>query len=247
MSALIRSFVATLSVFLFAAPLAPPARAADDAGSINAGDYKETIKVACVGDSITFGAGVKDREHNSYPAQLGRMLGDKWEVRNFGVSGATLLKKGDKPYDKQKAYTEALAFKPDVVIIKLGTNDSKPQNWAKKADFAGDYKDLIGAFRKVNPAVRVYACLPVPAFPGNFGIRDEVIKNEAMPIIRDVAKETKATVIDLYTALADHKDLFPDKVHPTAEGATLMARTIYQALTGKEAPATQPGGKAAGK
>ena len=206
-------------------------------GPVNPADYKEKIRVACVGDSITFGSGVKDRETNNYPAQLGRMLGDKWEVRNFGVSGATMLKKGDKPYDKQKAYTQALEWKPDVVVIKLGTNDSKPQNWKHKADFAGDARALAVAFRQVNPAARVFLCLPVPAYPGNFGIRDEVIRGEAVAVLREVAKETNATVVDLYGALSGKPEMFPDKVHPNAEGATVIAKTVHQALAGKEAPA----------
>src|SRR3954451_2825248 len=79
------------------------------------------IKVACVGDSITYGSGLKDRAKESYPVVLQGLLGDKYEVRNFGVSGATLLKKGDKPYDKEKAYPQALDFRPDIVVIKLGT------------------------------------------------------------------------------------------------------------------------------
>src|SRR4051812_7771397 len=86
------------------------------------------IKVACVGDSITFGAGIKDRDKNSYPAQLQGLLGSGYEVKNFGVSGATLLKEGDKPYWKEKAFEAAKKFEPNIVIIKLGTNDSKPQN-----------------------------------------------------------------------------------------------------------------------
>jgi acyl-CoA thioesterase-1 len=213
------------------------ARAADRGpatGPVNPADYKDKIRVACVGDSITFGSGVKDREVNNYPAQLGRMLGEKWEVRNFGVSGATMLRKGDKPYDKQKAYNDALAWKPDVVVIKLGTNDSKPQNWKHKQDFAGDARAMALAFRQVNPAVRVFLCLPVPAYPGNFGIRDEVIRDEAVPVLREVAKETNATVVDLYEALSGKKEMFPDKVHPNAEGATVIAKTVYKALTGKE-------------
>src|SRR5208282_1861310 len=82
-------------------------------------DYKETIRLACVGDSITYGAGVKHRDHNSYPVQLGKLLGDKWEVKNFGHSGATMVKKGDLPYDKTNEYKHALEFKPDVVVIFL--------------------------------------------------------------------------------------------------------------------------------
>lgn len=91
--------------------------------------------VACVGDSITYGAGIPNRQHNSYPAQLGRMLQEfdsRWECRNYGVSGATLLRNGDLPYVQQSAYQQARAAAPDVVIIKLGTNDSKPVNWATR-------------------------------------------------------------------------------------------------------------------
>ncbi|MGE5611622.1 MAG: GDSL-type esterase/lipase family protein [Bacillota bacterium] len=205
-------------------------------GPINVGTYKEPIRVACVGDSITFGAGVEDRERNHYPAQLGRMLGPKWEVRNYGVSGTTLLKKGDMPYWKRSEYQQALDWKPDVVIIKLGTNDTKPQNWKYKDEYVADYEDLIGQFRKVNPAVRVYACLPVPAFPGNWGIREAVIKGEVIPRVRQVAKESHVQLIDLYAALEGKKELVPDTVHPNAKGAGVMARTIYKVLTGKEAP-----------
>lgn len=62
----------------------------------------EKTRVACVGDSITYGAGIADRDRDSYPAQLASMLGDKWVVKNFGHSGATLLKNGDLPYVKTK-------------------------------------------------------------------------------------------------------------------------------------------------
>lgn len=210
---------------------------------VNAEDYKETIRVACVGDSITFGAGVKDRDHNSYPVQLGKLLGDKWEVKNFGHSGATMVKKGDLPYDKTKEYKGALDFKPNVVVIFLGTNDSKPQNWKYKDEYAGDYKELIADFGKVNPKVRVYCCLPVPAFPpGAYKIRGEVIRDEAIPLIKGVAAETQSTLIDLYTALSDKEAMFPDKVHPNADGAEVMAQTVYHSLTGKEAPVAEPAG-----
>ena len=109
-------------------------------------NYDETIRVACIGDSITYGAGIKDREHNHYPAQLGRLLGPRWDCRNFGVSGDTLLRRGDMPYWDESAYREALGFDPHVVIIKLGTNDSKPQNWKYADAFEQDYKDLIRSF-----------------------------------------------------------------------------------------------------
>lgn len=207
------------------------------AAPIKATDYKDTIRLACVGDSITFGAGIEDRDHNSYPAQLGKMLGAQWDVRNFGVNGATLLKQGDNPYYKTEAYKQALDFKPDVIVIKLGTNDSKPQNWQHKADFAADYKDMIAAFKQVDPQVKVYTCYPVPAFPGQWGISDTIIKNEVVPIVNQIAQDTGSTVIDLYTALSGKKDLFPDTVHPNRAGAGLIAAAVYRSLTGKDAPA----------
>ena len=93
-------------------------------------------KLACVGDSITHGSGTKIPARESYPAQLAGLLGPGWDVRNFGVSGATLLDKGDRPYTRQRLYKAALDFKADVVVILLGTNDSKPQNWKFKEEFA---------------------------------------------------------------------------------------------------------------
>jgi acyl-CoA thioesterase I len=197
------------------------------------------LRIAAVGDSITFGSGVEQREINNYPAQLGRMLGEGHEVRNFGVSGATLLRQGDKPYTRQTACKDALAFRPDIVIIKLGTNDTKPQNWKHSEHYAADYLDLIADFRSANPDVKVYTVLPVPAFPGNWGIRDEVVRDEVIPLVKKVAAESKAMVIDLYTPLKDRKEFFPDTVHPNQAGATAMTRIIYTALTGRQAPAPQ--------
>jgi len=186
----------------------------------------ELTRVACVGDSITFGAGIRDRARNSYPVQLGRLLGAKWEVRNFGVSAATLLKKGDKPYWRLRAFKAATDYKPHVVVIKLGTNDTKPNNWRHKGEFAADCKAMIGAFAKLPSRPKIYVCLPVPAYPERWGIRDSVIKGEVIPILKQVAKETGAGVIDLYTPLSNKPKLFPDKIHPNAEGAGVMAKVI---------------------
>lgn len=97
---------------------------------ISAADRK--LKVACVGNSITFGAGIANRDLNSYPAQLQYFLGDEYEIKNFGVSRTTALSKGDHPYIKTSAFKESQAYLPDIVLIKLGTNDTKPQNWKYK-------------------------------------------------------------------------------------------------------------------
>ena len=190
----------------------------------------EPFRIACVGDSITFGAAIKNRQVNCYPAQLGRMLGERVTVRNFGVNGATLLKKGDKPYWQQGAYKNALKFEPNLVIIKLGTNDSKPQNWKHKADYVGDYVALIKSFQELDNKPEVWICYPVPAYPGRWGITDKVMKEEVVPLIDKVSKQAKVKIIDLYVALSDKKAMFPDRVHPNAKGAEVMVKTIKEAI-----------------
>ena len=198
-------------------------------------------RVACVGDSITFGAGIKDRARNSYPAQLQQMLGDRYDVRNFGVSGRTMLKHGDFPYWKEKAFQEAKDFGPNIVIIKLGTNDTKPQNWKFKDEFEADAKALVREFQGLPSKPKVYVCRPVPVVPpGAFNISAEVLDNGVIPALDQAAKETGAEVIDLHATLAGHADLLPDKVHPNAEGAKLMAQAIAKELTAKEPAAAKP-------
>jgi acyl-CoA thioesterase-1 len=186
------------------------------------------IKIACVGDSITQGVGAKPER--SYPAQLAALLGEGFTVKNFGRSGATLLQSGDKPYDKQPQYLAMLEMKADAYVIKLGTNDSKPHNWAHKADFKPSAFALIDAIRAANPKAVIFLCLPVPAFPANFGITDEVIRTGVIPLVKEVASEKKTKLIDLYAVLHGKPELVPDKVHPNAEGYELLSAAVHKAL-----------------
>lgn len=73
---------------------------------------KRIVKVACVGNSITYGAGISNRDKNSYPAQLQYYLGDGYEVHNFGSNGATAQSDGDYPYIRTAVYNESKAFFP---------------------------------------------------------------------------------------------------------------------------------------
>jgi len=202
---------------------------------IRESDYAEPIRLACIGDSITFGYAIQDRETNSYPAQLGIMLGSRWDVRNFGVSGATLMKNGDRPYWNQDAYKKALEFNPDVVVIKLGTNDSKPTNWKYEDEFVDDYIDLIEQFQALDARPKIWICYPVPAYSDRWSISNEVITEEIIPLIDEIADKTGVPIIDLYSALRDKAEVFPDQIHPNAEGAKLMAEAICHALTGRVA------------
>jgi lysophospholipase L1-like esterase/pimeloyl-ACP methyl ester carboxylesterase len=193
------------------------------------------VRVACVGDSITAGSGTALPDWDAYPSQLQRLLGDGYVVGNFGLSGSTLLNAGDKPYQQQPQFKKALSFKPDVVVIQLGTNDTKPQNWVHKERFAADYADLVRQFQALPSKPRIFVNLPpYVAGKGNFGINEPVLL-EALPLIQAVAKDTQASVIDVHAAFLNRDDLLPDRVHPNTAGATLLAKTVYTALTGKPA------------
>lgn len=186
-------------------------------------------KVACVGNSITQGPG---RDHpDSYPLQMQAMLGEEYLVKNFGVSGRTLLKKGDFPYWNEPQFEDVKQFSPDILIIKLGTNDTKPQNWEHKAEFRQDFIDMIKAFQANMPeSGQVYVCLPAPIAENNFGIRENIAVQEMRPILYEVAKETGSKIIDLYTPLADKRELLPDGVHPNKEGLGIMASEVAKAI-----------------
>jgi lysophospholipase L1-like esterase len=198
----------------------------------SAADDAALIKVACVGDSITQGAGTKGKGM-AYPDQLQALLGDKYKVGNFGVSGRTLLKKGDFPYWKEKRYQEALGFAPNVVVIMLGTNDTKPQNWKHEAEFDADYKELVKSFQKLSTKPKVFVCRPVPVpGTGNYGINEANVQKE-IPRIDALAKELGAEVIDMHAALEAHPEMLPDRVHPNNEGAAEMAKAAAKAIKGK--------------
>lgn len=187
------------------------------------------IKIACVGNSITQGPGRENPD--SYPLQLQEILGETYDVKNFGVSGRTLLKKGDYPYWNEPQFEEVKQFKPDILIIKLGTNDSKSQNWKFKDEFISDYLDLIKTFKKSMPKnSKVFICIPVPVFKTNFGITEDILVKEMRPMLLQIAKMSKSQVINLYDPLLTYSDLFPDGIHPNTQGLAIMATEVSKAI-----------------
>lgn len=190
----------------------------------------DAIKVACIGNSITDGFGIDMRTAYGYPAQLQQLLGKDYWVKNFGVSSRTMLNKGDYPYMNEMAWKDALAFKPDIVIIKLGTNDSKPENWQYGAEFKQDLQQMITTLRKNNNP-KIFLCTPIPAFKPTWNISDSVIVNNIIPIQQEVAKKNKLQVIDLHTLFANDGDkMVEDGIHPDNKGARKMAEIIADAI-----------------
>lgn len=193
------------------------------------------IKVACVGNSVTYGATISDREKNCYPAQLARMLGEDYEVGNFGKSGATLLNKGHRPYMQQPEFKDALRFAPDWVVIHLGLNDTDPRNWPNyRDDFIPDYLALIDSFRVARPGCKIWICRLTPIFHWHprfkSGTRDWYW--QIQQTIEKIAEVGHTGLIDLQEGLYCRPDLMPDALHPNAEGAKILAQTVFSGITG---------------
>lgn len=191
------------------------------------------IKVACVGNSITYGAGVENREVNSYPAVLQVKLGDGYVVGNFGLSGATLLNKGHNPYTKTKQYADALAMNPDIVVIHLGINDTDPRNYPHfQEEFQSDYISLIESFRKVNPNVRVIIArmTPISSSHKRFKAGTRDWHSDIQREIERIAEVAKVELIDFHELLYTKQHLIPDGVHPNVEGAKLLADRVFKAI-----------------
>lgn len=196
---------------------------------------RKPVKVACVGNSITYGSGIADREKDSYPVKLQQMLGDKYLVDNFGKPGATLLNKGHRPYMQQKEFKDALAFAGDIVVIHLGINDTDPRNWPNYRDyFIRDYRALIDSFRVVNPQCRILIARLTPIADRHprfeSGTRDW--HGEIQLAIENIAKYANVQLIDFHEPLYPYPYLLPDAVHPNVEGAAILAKTVYEGITG---------------
>ncbi|MBO5866088.1 MAG: sialate O-acetylesterase [Bacteroidaceae bacterium] len=195
---------------------------------------QEKIKVACIGNSVTYGYGHKAPDETSYPTQLQHLLGEEYEVRNFGHSGATLLSKGHRPYINLPEYKAALEFTPDIAVIHLGLNDTDPRNWPNYRDeFYGDYTNIIKALRDTNPQIQVYVCRMTPIFHWHrrfkSGTRDWYW--QIQDVIEDVAKYGNFELIDLSRHLYHSPNLMPDALHPNEQGANIIAKQVYSAIT----------------
>ena len=188
------------------------------------------IRVACVGDSITEGYGIVPESRDSYPSLLKSLLGDSFSVLNAGRSGATLQKAGNRPYWETNEFANVFEFQPNTIIIKLGTNDTKPINWKNTDIFANDYQALIDTFLTITPTPEIILCTPSPVFESNWGINDSTLKKGIIPVINKIAISNELPLVDFYQNLINQQDKFPDHIHPNADGARVIATTIAKEL-----------------
>lgn len=202
----------------------------------------EQVKVACVGDSVTYGFGITNRAKYNYPKVLGDQLGEKYCVANFGVSGNTVQDTGDQPYTASKYYQQSLEYNPDIVVFMLGSNDSKAQNWTDEVTWRSAYEKLVEKYQSLDSKPTVYLCTLATAYYKNdkitsgdmsYGIKYENIQ-KMNKIIKSVAEDKGLTLIDVNTATSGHREWFVgDGVHPSKVGASKIKDAVYSKLTGE--------------
>ncbi|GAT71757.1 GDSL-type esterase/lipase family protein [Microbacterium hydrocarbonoxydans] len=188
------------------------------------------ITVAAIGDSNTYGAGVllKGRRRWSYPAQLARLLGDSYQVLNYGLNRRTLQRDGDWPYAANRFAEASLRARADIVLIMLGTNDARGGNWNADA-YESELADLAIRYRAGGRSA-VYLLTPPVAFPNRRGVSERIVAEEVAPIVRRVAARLGLPLIDVFAVTEQGVTAHPDGIHLDAEASRLVAEAVAAAI-----------------
>lgn len=210
--------------------------------SADASANKPTVKVACVGDSITFGTNSRDPARDSYPRYLQELLGSAYSVEKYGAPSHSLIETDTPSFLLHSYFSESVSAKPDVVIVMLGTNDCRTQKWedsaykdwtdpARSQSFLDSGEKLISAYRAANPQVQIFLATP-PVVPQDAWLGTdwtERIIRYGKPLIERLAKEQGCTLIDVFAFSEQHPELFAggDGLHPQNEQYAILAEGIY--------------------
>lgn len=198
------------------------------------------IRVACVGDSVTYGHGVSGWPDHHYPAVLSRLLGGEYFVQNFGYSGRAVQPDSDQPYTATSRYRKSLDFRCDVLVFMMGSNDSKPENWTDAQRFEGEFRALLDSYLSPDGGPELILCTPPTAFFAgehgagltSFDIQPGVVDGIA-DIVRAVAGDYDCRLVDVHALTRDHPEWFSkDGVHPNQDGAQAIAQAVFDAIRG---------------
>lgn len=186
-------------------------------------DQRQIKRLVFVGDSITCGIGVKNRDSDRYPALTVKLLQKKFpkitEI-NLGQSGYAL------GMQSATYANELLAKNPDAVVIQWGVNDQ--YSGFSVAQFAARYEQLVQTLRNAKPDMPIVLTTLVADYrwPDNF----DLWIGEANVAIQEIAARYKCHVAYVHRAINHDKELQPDGIHPNNAGAEIMAKAIFAAF-----------------
>ena len=208
----------------------------------------DVIRVACVGDSLTFGSGNGSYNGNdTTPGFLQKMLGDGYDVRNFGLGGRTAIlgsnscimySDGSNSLPSAE-YEMAKKYQADIIYIMLGTNDSQTTAgyWGTNEEsgaqlFKEGYQQVIDGLLENNPDATVYLLIP-PTYrhTGLPQLTEEMIATRARVYVPIIAEDNGFEVIDAneVTKDLDTSHLF-DYIHFDPYGYSLIAGAVYDQI-----------------
>lgn len=200
------------------------------------------IKVACIGDSITYGHGISNWPKNNYPALLQGLLGENYHVQSFGVSGRAVQDNSDQPYRALPHYQESLAYDADIIVFMMGSNDTKPENWFGEEAFKTALVDLLDDYTANGRNPKFYICTTPACFFMEDSV-DELTSHDLRPayadiiagIVQNVADEMGYPVIDIHALTKENPQWFEkDGVHPNNDGAAAIAKIVYETIIKEE-------------
>lgn len=191
-------------------------------------------RVACVGDSITYGHGTTRWPDRTYPMHLSRMLGKGYHVNNFGFNGRTVNPDCADAYAATKLFTQSTQYRADILVFMMGTNDTKPRNWRGAEAFHRDLLQMLDCY----PEAKCILCTPAAAFYkegaayplAEYEIQPELVDTIA-EIVRQVAAERSCELLDIHSLTKENPQWYiKDRIHPNDQGAESIARAVAESI-----------------
>jgi len=187
------------------------------------------VNIACIGNGVTYGIDVENREKNNFPQQLQYLLGANYKVTNFGAVNAPVLSNGVNGYNKTAAFKKSQTGHPNIVFVELGLDEIKTTDTAILSNFTITLEGIIQSYANLSSRPRIVLLLPLPIFLNDSSLlNNSVIKNKIIPKIQKIAFEKNLELLDLFSMFIDKQDLFLDKIHPSSLGGTLISKRLYE-------------------
>ncbi len=183
--------------------------------------------IITLGDSLTAGYGVKEKE--AYPARLERKLheaGYRWRVINAGISGET-------SGETLTRLSRVLELKPAMVILEIGVNDGF--QGLDPALIRKNIEEIVHILKKQGVQVVLAGMRMFDNFRPGYNASFAAIYPE-------VAKKHDLVLIPFFLegVAGDPSLNRQDGIHPTAKGYRIVADTVYPYLLKANEPGKHP-------
>ncbi len=194
----------------------------------------DLIKIVCIGDSITDGAGklddgtANDSNIHSYPVYLQKLLGFRYYVANYGHGGQRMTSFATESPN----YVPSYLAKPDVLIMMFGTNDANKgkytPDWGTdtaRTRYENAASAMIAQYKSVNPNLQVFLMTPPAILPNS---THKQYCSLAAQYNREFAQANGLNLVDIWNVSEEEQWVFNDGIHPQGEVYKRLAEVVYQ-------------------